>query len=840
MSAHAATLPTDTEVLEQVRHELQNLGYPEDCLARDYRFVDFLDEAIPTCELALLAFAPGPRDYRSACVAFGFELGRTTARAVRQARSAGAARSLVVSPREVQVFDTTGPSPTLIARPARADIGAYLRRDPDLWRPESVLRAKGIAGPVTWQATLGEHLGLIPLLDREVGVRLTGLLKEIFANLEGAGGRAAHPRTHFPDVVRLVFWLVTAATLIDRQHPSAARFGATAADALALAAYHNGVIRDPGEALGDYTPLAGRPDLWARAWERIRAAPYFRLLPPNVLAHLYEEVLVTPEVRRRLSIHATPRWLAEMAAGLVPWEHLPSDRQRVVELCAGHGPFLLASLGPLRDLQPVGLSAEAAHAWLVDRLRAVEIEPFSREVCRLSLTAAVYPDGDGWDLQCADIHQKGVVGLAVEEAGVVFCNPPFERAEGAQTTEEARGPEGLVRRLLESGRPACLALVLPRRMVESRGSLLYRLLAELYARIDVVRLSDGVFAHSSVETALLVASQPGPHARVALRTASVPRLPRSRSRPTLDQLRWESTSRTVDEVGASGLLVPPLQSLWDQLRHHPRLQAVATVKRGIEYLDSIKKSEDRAHVFSAGPREGWSRGVAQVAELRALRAPATCYMETDPAKLRRGSRHAWASPKVLVNAARVSRGAWRGVASVDREGLWAYQRLQGVWPHDPMAWPIEVVAAVLMGPVAAAHLYAATGRRDLRMGDWESVPLPMLRALDRERIVRLVTDLGNLGDAEIPAKRMMEIDALVLEGYRLPARVERDLLRFFDGHERKGVGGFRGYPGRETASAFHLHELLDEVHQRATAARILETLPTFNDADLSERLARVG
>ena len=822
-----------------MRRALVDVGYAEDGLAADYRFVNYLGDDLSTCTLPLLAFASGPRDYRKACAALGFSApGSATDALLHQARGAGAALCLAAGPREVLLFQTEAERPTQIGNFPRSEIGRAIRRDPDLWRPESVLRAKGLTGPRAWQVTLGD-LGLVPLLDRQIAERLRSLIKDLFVELSAAGAdlgaRDGRARTQFPEVVRLVFWLVTARTLIDRDHQLADRFGRTAGDALHLAALHNGVIRDRSEPLGDRAPLRHRPDLRDLAWDRVRAAPYFRNLPSDLLAHLFEEVLVTEDVRKKLSVHATPRWLAELAASLVPWAQLPPDRQRVVELCAGHGPFLLACLEPLRRLRPDGLDGTEAHQWLVDRVRAVEIDVFSREVCRLSLTAAVYPDGDGWDLRCEDVFSEGVVERAVQDAGVVLCNPPFERARGAQHVQDASGPEALVRRILDAKGPVSLALLLPRRVVEARRSPLYALLAERFARIDTVLLPDRVFAHSDAETALLVASAPGKHAKLALRTARVADVEPVAGHPTQDALRWESASRGVGEVSTAGPLVAPLQALWHQLRHHPRLGAIAEVHKGIEFHRSLREAE---HLVSTAAREGFAPGVRLTADLHPLRSPSTCYLNVNPAELRRGGEWAWDQPKVLVNAARVSRGPWRAVASVDHVGRWAYQNLHGVWPTSAADWPLELIAAVCAGPVASAHLAVTSGKRHLQINHWATVPLP--HALDRARLVRLVSELADLGDDDIPAARMMEIDALVLEGYRLPARVERDLLRFFDGHERKGVAGFVGYPGKETASAFHLRELLAEAHRRATPARLLELLPTFDDPGLSERLSLLG
>jgi hypothetical protein len=63
----------------------------------------------------------------------------------------------------------------------------------------------------------------------------------------------------------------------------------------------------------------------------------------------------------------------------------------------------------------------------------------------------------------------------------------------------------------------------------------------------------------------------------------------------------------------------------------------------------------------------------------------------------------WDRPKVIVNAARVSRGPWRLAAFVDVQGYVCSQRFIGVWPNDH-SLPAECIAAVLNGPVANAFV----------------------------------------------------------------------------------------------------------------------------------------
>jgi len=65
---------------------------------------------------------------------------------------------------------------------------------------------------------------------------------------------------------------------------------------------------------------------------------------------------------------------------------------------------------------------------------------------------------------------------------------------------------------------------------------------------------------------------------------------------------------------------------------------------------------------------------------------------------------------------------------------------------------------------------------------------------------------------------LLEMDAAVLQAYNLPPRLERQLLDFFAGVERKGVGcEFTGYYPPGFTSFFPLHYVISDSFKRAAA-----------------------
>jgi hypothetical protein len=87
----------------------------------------------------------------------------------------------------------------------------------------------------------------------------------------------------------------------------------------------------------------------------------------------------------------------------------------------------------------------------------------------------------------------------------------------------------------------------------------------------------------------------------------------------------------------------------------------------------------------------------------------------------------WAKKKVITNAARISREPWRIVAAIDEEELVCYQRLHGLWPKDDT--PLELIAAILNGPVANVLLSASEITRDNLIREIKAIPLPGFRPM---------------------------------------------------------------------------------------------------------------
>ncbi len=129
--------------------------------------------------------------------------------------------------------------------------------------------------------------------------------------------------------------------------------------------------------------------------------------------------------RARNSLYTdTPSYVAEYLVSRLPIEDIDPDQLSVCDPMCGHGTFLVAALRRLRTLLPGDSSPEARHDFFVDHISGRDIDPFSVEVARLTLTLADLPNPDGWDIKQADAYLDRALEAVAERTTVFLTNPP--------------------------------------------------------------------------------------------------------------------------------------------------------------------------------------------------------------------------------------------------------------------------------------------------------------------------------------------------------------------------------------------------------------------------------
>jgi hypothetical protein len=836
-------------VFSQAEHGLREIGYTDGLLRRDYAFADLLSNSDAVRQISLAAFAQEPPSYRNAC--FGV-LRSGPGIQVSQFRALGAPQLLEIDETEVRRWKVTSDGePEILQRIPSDELLRTIREHRAEWGPEPILRARSVAFDTSPVQLDFFDVGLLPVIEAAVHTKLDRVLREALATSKAVYAEQHIEELDYSQLFRLIFRLLAAKLLSDRGHPGTWLYDNPAQVVASVERFY---FRE-----GDAEPVLADPATQRAAWAKIRSSFHLQNISVEALAYVYENTFVDKEIRRLYGTHSTPREVAEYLARRLPFESLPVDRRRVFEPFAGHAALLIAALGRLRSFLPPRISTTERHSYLVQMLAGMEIDSFAREVARLSLMLADYPNPDGWRLLDDDVFASIHLGSELAAAQVVLCNPPFEdfsfedRRRYSDLRSVNKAADILLRTLEKA--PNLLGFVLPLPFVDGQYYRdARRTLAQKYGSIEVVALPDSAFQHSGVETVLLIAydkSRPLSH----LRSANVAKkdyehFVRS-GQPTREDVAAVVGSGTVESPEGPTLWLRPLQRVWQALDGSPQLAEAADIRNGIYYGRSIRDEPER--LVSAVPREGFQPGLVRVSDgFEPLIIRSHMYLNTDPSVMyKRSKAHLfpWHLPKVIVNGVRLSRGPWVISGAADWSGLIVYHLFHAMWPRATV--PIEVLAAIVNGPVANAFMSVNRTSRANRIETIGRIPIPRLRPDAITAITEAVADYRNareewlarpFASAELESRwrrALFAIDAELMAAYDLPPRLEREVLDYFDGHRRPGPVRFDRYYPEGFRPALPLRMLVSGEIERASARHTLGRLPALSDRAISEMVAEL-
>lgn len=535
----------------------------------------------------------------------------------------------------------------------------------------------------------------------------------------------------------------------------------------------------------------------------------------------------------------------------LPFEELPRDNRFVLEPCAGHGVFLVAALRRLRDLLPTSWTDTERHIYLKKRLKAIEIDAFAAEVCRLSLMLADYPNPDGWRIISQDIFGSDALEKELPECKIVLCNPPFEdftdreRSLYGNRIQSVHKPYEILQRVLNHP-PGLLGFVLPKSaIIGGRYSELQSRIARHYTNIETVALPDRVFVFSDQETMLVLASRPDPKgdAEVFTKTFWVGEEDREPFLKTgrLPEAVKKITSRALIQKAHRDLWNPPLWEIWEYLTEFPKLKAYAEIHRGIEW--NIPLQENEGLLIAPEPKQGFKMGIDKVpGKLEPYWIEGIVYLNLNR-KYKRTNAHdlPWQKAKVIVSRRRVSRGPWRIIGFPDSKGLVARETLIGVWPKGNI--DIFIISALINSPLANAFLYSKVYGRDNAIHTLGDIPIsPRLGnnrlafLIEQYMNYRATMKAGYLNASVIGTcvEILRELDSIVLKAYDLPPRLERKLLDFFRGYHRPVPFPFPDYFPEDFQPCIPLHKYLEMDMKRASAGELLKRIKPLDSEEIHE------
>ena len=834
-------------VFNAVLSGIGQMGYRGPLLERNYHFTDWFGSTTEQSTVPAAAFGRTPVDYDSACIAVFFQNGGSPP---LRYRALGAPFAIEVQESGIVPWFVGHEASTTQRAGNRIPADAmdrFFRNIKQKWSPAEVLRAKNIGKPVGPTEIDWVDRGLIPALEKEISTKLDRLLREALAAGEKAHRKSTGRAVDIEALYRLVFRFVAAKVFHDRRVPGFVQLDANEDARQVL----QKVCSFYNESHNHVSDRATQQAVAAALWTKLG----FQNLSVDALALIAEDTLIDSGSRKEHGIHGTPRSIARYVVEHLPIGDIDEDKRIIVEPCSGHGVFLVAALKQLRTLLGPGWTEQERHPYFIKNLHGFERDAFAREVNKLSLTLADFPNPNGWSLHPADVFTSHKFTAALGEARIVLCNPPFEDFKRTEKIKYGSAvgtskPHDVLQRVLRhSHKDACLGFVLPRPFADGRSyRQTRRELAERFASIDLVALPDKVFRHAEVEAVLLLAHSPEPHDRARVHFSEVLKLQLPHFLESGVVGRMDAAALTVAEAETKGFHVPVMHEIWERLAHLPKLGSIAEIHRGVEWQSL---SGDKSKYISAKERLGWWRGLRNVDEgFEAFSPPKPCWLNPDPKyRLYDAWSRPWNKPKVIANAARKARGSWRLAAAPEASGLVCTQRYHCLWPTN--GWGVKALAGLLNSPLVSAFIASHEGNRDVRKMTLLKCPVPSLSPNDTVVLEGLVDDymaalneqpevrleLWGKGTWQQRAKNiLLQMDALILKGYGLPPWLERRLLDFFRGERRPVPFEFDGYFPPDFTANIPLWRYISPTFQSSRTDLILPFVPKLNDPDVTEAL----
>lgn len=823
---------------------LRECGYRGRCLKTGTKFAGMK-------EVALVGFAHEPTDARSACIA-ALDVEGDLPGAVASCLPLGAPVVMACHANRLHVFKQRKASPDRVENPlAPNQLRGFFAQNADILNPQALYRLKTrgrLLESAKPQQLKFVDIGLMRLVDEDMGRELTGLVERVVGTLAGAfTGHRTEKQGRW--MLQWAFRLLAGKILRDKGVPAFADLNLVnfrTVSRLVGNHYRKQDARLIVEGEREQAALS-------EAAAQMRDYAHLGRVTTEALADVYESALVTKQTRKALGTHSTPGYLADYVVWqLADWiERIPLEELRVFEPACGHSAFLVSVMRFLREAHP-DLPTARRNRLYRERLSGIELDPFALEIAMLNLTLADVPNPDGWShVVQGDMFKNGGDALkhGAKQCTLLLANPPFEEGKALRVLRETipHLPIGAV-----------FGFVLPQAIIYSpmRSVREFRDWLVRNSQIsEICAFPQGMFKFSDHESGLLLGRRIDPQVGGLTRTTF--RAVRDKDKERFKEryattTRYDVPQQRFLETEDLSFWVPDLDEVWTCCAAMQTLGSIAEVGKGLEHKSRDKREDERGlpedaiTVLEKRPRSfvSFHRGFTtclgagnKVVGIHEL--PVVSWLNIDPNVIRTpGTGTTTGEPQILMNYGRVTRvGTWRVVAYLDYDGHAFNSSFLSIRPTAPM-WPLEYLWALCNSPIASAFAYCHTLKRHNTKYIMDRMPCPNATEQDVGRVVRAVrmfrgaaqqfdvsgpSDEPNLfhrsTEPQVNKEQLRELllacDTEVLRLYALPAWAERRLLNLFADSRRKGVPfDFGAYYPPDFKDAVPLHAFRSETYQR--------------------------
>jgi len=776
---------------ETIRTPMLGLGYRPDLLKSAFRFG--LDQIAP-----LVGFAQAPADSRSACIAVTESFADPRA-SVEACRSLGAPVVFVCHDNHLQWWKQGAQSALYLDKIPAGNIDRFFAVKKSELSPDVVYRAK------TWGRFKAEFqlsfvdLGLMPLLEQEVGKSLEGLIERNVSDLRENLGLTEISESKGHWLLQTIFWLLSGKILHDKSVRNFESLDLTDVEEIfSRLGSHYGANPLPVKNQAERAALL-------HAAHSINQFASLALTTTEALAYVYENTLISKQTRTQLGTHSTPSFLVDYIVGSLAdsIKEIPVEERSVFEPACGHAAFLVSAMRLLTELLPSDRALPQKRGpYLRKRLHGTDIDPFALELARLSLTLTDIPNPNGWDLEARDMFIGENIREQAAKSTILLANPPFENftpqnrslylEKSSPVRFNNKAAELLWRTIPNLPAGGVFGVVLPQSILDNENAAEVRkMLTKDFDLDEVCLFPDQVFSFSQVESVVLMGRRKRNLGNAVTRYRRV----REQDWPAFRTTFEASNTKLIPQINLennaeNSLRVPDLQDIWESLGSCPLLEDVASTGQGLSYKGLPNLAG--AVTFANQPFKNAIQGFVHFdSDVMLTGLPHPVWMTLDPtAILAPRSGTAVGTPQVILNYARCSRGPWRLKALLDSKGHPLSSRYIAVRSKSN-SYPVEAIWAILNSPIANAFAFThLEGRRDNLVGELRRLPFPKpnqsLKALVALAIRYLKADTIDSHPEKL-RELLFDIDEEVLRLYGLSPQHERELLDLFSGTDRLGV-----------------------------------------------------
>lgn len=826
-------------VLADLQNQLQICGYSDDQIQTDYVYED--SKGSHTIQLA--GFSSQIRNPRTSCISVlcPDDPHRAMDDYVYSFQGVGAPVVFVCEQNSVQWWAIRTEVAEYKETISKKKISSFFNKHRKDFAPDRIWRAKNLGRVDTTQQLEFVDYGLVPLLEHEMGEQLGRLMNRVLNLLrDGFTEKQLEKQENQRWIFRAGFWLLCAKILKDKSVKNFKRLDLNNIDAVIHAVSTHYGARERVEIT-----TKKQKRVLADAAGKIAQFSSLQNLTTEAFGYMYENVLVSDELRAALGIHATPSYLVDYIVWqLWPWiQQIPEDKRIVLEPACGHAPFLTGAMMVLRML--FGGDAKEFHKYAKRNLIGIETDSFAREIARLSLTLADIPNPNGWKIVEKDIYCDDELSKQAKKSMILLSNPPFEdfspdkqagyNDETNKLKSFNKASEMLWRTLPFMPEGSVFGVVLPRGFLGIANlSDLRQMMLDNFELHQICCLpKKHIFLKATHETVILF----GRKKTKRLQQKGIPKnkiLYRYVSQEDLDSFKERFAGKDQYILQSQFLENPTfdlrlreLDEIWKYCENNlSQFDSIAEGGQGLIYKG--KDLPRGAKTFDKRKFTGAVKGYMLFDRNISLNGlPEEYWMNLNPEVIRRPQ---WGKktgmPQIIMNYAPVSAGHWRLKALIEREGRPVGGRFLVFRPKKG-DWSLNALWGLLNSPFVNAFIYAHTTDRDIPTGVVRMIPVPTCTKVSLNRLDQLVGDYFELTDkcelevginAQQKAKELLlSIDAEVMRLYDLPPRYEKKILDLFHGEKRKGVNfDFKGYYQDGFESAIPLHVYLSEEYQKST------------------------